>query len=430
MTDRLESRLAAHAAALEAPAGEPNWIDVRRKARRLAARRRALRLGATALIAIVAVFAATPAFGLRGRLIQVFASSEPAPSRVVKDFAELDLAAPAGMATGVIADEARDVLEVPLSTGKTAVLWVAPTRSGGFCLGLSTSGPRSGGGGGCDRDRSLRFSPGLSIPGPFTSDGRILRPPVVIDGDTLIARAARVEVRYEDGAVAETPVVWVSAPIEAGFFIYEIPEAHWEAGHRPSVLVVKDRDGKELARAANFFWPSLPIDRSTGIPVGAIESQRRELIAITTDQGTREALWVAPRQGGGRCQWLTSDGHPGRSAGCPPPAVDPPASKEIASVGLLSGSAPILFDGEVGEEVAALELRYQDGEVQRLQPVEGFVLAEIPSQHWPQGHRLYQVVALDALGREMSRRPFATETPGTYPCSKPVDLGAGMKACA
>jgi hypothetical protein len=42
----------------------------------------------------------------------------------------------------------------------------------------------------------------------------------VLDGDTLLRGAARVEIRFEDGKVAVTPVVWVSKPIDAGFFVY------------------------------------------------------------------------------------------------------------------------------------------------------------------------------------------------------------------
>jgi hypothetical protein len=75
----LESLLAARLAGLVASAGEPDWTDVRRKARRLAARRLALRVGTAAVIAVLAVLMATPALGLRGRLVQLFASSEPAP---------------------------------------------------------------------------------------------------------------------------------------------------------------------------------------------------------------------------------------------------------------------------------------------------------------------------------------------------------------
>jgi hypothetical protein len=430
MSESLESLLVARITELEAEAGAPDWADVRRKARRLTRRRLALRAGVAALIALLTVLMATPALGVRGRLVHLFSDSEPAPARVVTDFAQLDVAAPAGMAPGVVAGEARDVMEAPLSTGTSAVLWVAPTRSGGFCLGLSTNGRQSGGGGGCDRDRQGRFSPGLLIPGPVSPEGTVLMPPVVIDGYTLIPEAEKVEVRYQDGSLAETPIIWVSTPIDAGFFIYEIPKRHWEAGHRPASLILEDADGHELARAKSYLDDALQgMSRvtSAGAPAEAIVSQRRELIAITTEQGTREALWVAPRRGGGRCQWLTSGGQPGRQYGCRPRSVTPEVG-EIA-VGLLSGSAPILLEGELGMGVATLELHYQDGDVQRVQPVEGFVLAEIPSRHWPQGHRLDELVALDAQGGTISQRRFETDTPGTYPCAKPADLGDGEKAC-
>jgi hypothetical protein len=425
MSDRLEPLFAAELAALEAAAGEPDWTDVRRKARRLAARRLVLRAGTAAAVAVLAVVVATPALGLRGQLVHLFANGEPAPAHVVTDFSQLDVGAPAGMAPGVIAGEARDVMEVPLSTGKNAVLWVAPTRSGGFCSFLSTSGQGSGGGGGCDRDRLGRFGPGLSIPGPISPEGTVLEPPIVIDGRTFAPQAAQVEIRYEDGDLAHTPVVWVSAPIDAGFFVYEVPRRNWEAGHRPSLLVLEDADGHELARAPSHLDQALQAmtraGRSgTGVPAEAIAPQRRELIAITTEQGTREALWVAPRQGGGRCHWLTSDGRPGREQGCPPPDAEP--RPDIVAA-LLSGSAPILLEGQVGGGVATLELHYRDGDVQRLQAVDGFVLGEVPSRHWPRGHCLYELVALDAEGKEISRRSFGTETPGTYPCAEPVEPG-------
>jgi hypothetical protein len=247
MNARLEQVLTARLGELDAAVGTPDWTDVRRRARRRRARSRTARLASAGAVGLLTILAATPAFGLRGQLAELFGSGEPAPPPVVKDFGQIDVAAPPGMATGVIAGQARDVLEVPLSTGKNAVVWVAPTRSGGFCVFTSTEGRGSTGGGGCDRDRQGRFAPGLSIPGPISPDGEIEAPPVIFDGDTLIHGATQVEIRFEDGDSATVPVTWVSEPIDAGFFVYEVPQAHWGAGHRPTTLVLEDQDGNELA---------------------------------------------------------------------------------------------------------------------------------------------------------------------------------------
>ena len=264
MSDRLEQVLAARLGELQGPAGEPDWADVRRKAQRLTTRRHGLRMGTGVAAALVAVLAATPAFGLRGQLVELFSGGEPAPAPVTKDFSEIDVAAPPGMATGVIAGEARDVLEVPLSTGKTAVVWVAPTRSGGFCTFVSEN-RHTMGGGGCDRDRAGRFAPGLSIPGPISPQGEILEPPVLFGGDTLIQGAASVKVEFEDGSSASAPVTWVSAPIDAGFFVYELPKEHWQAGHRPTALVLEDADGNELARDTQLVRSIAEVQQPGGL---------------------------------------------------------------------------------------------------------------------------------------------------------------------
>lgn len=238
MTDRLDQVLTARFGELQGSASEPDWADVRRRARTVRARGRALKI---ALIAVVALLAAAPALGLRGRIVQLFGSSEPAPTKVVTSFAEMDVAAPPGMAPGVIAGETKEVARFPLSNGKTSVLWVAPTRSGGFCLEFSYAG------GGCDRDRQGDFSPGLGIPGPIGPEGGIQKPPVLVTGDTLLHDAASVDVQFEDGDV-KVPLTWVSPPIDAGFFLYEVPFAHLEPGHRLTALVLLDANGNELAR--------------------------------------------------------------------------------------------------------------------------------------------------------------------------------------
>jgi hypothetical protein len=247
MNGRLEEILAARLSELEATTWAPDWGDVRRRARRRRTRRNVAKLCSAGAVGLAAIIAATPALGLRGQIVQFFGGGEPAPPPVVKSFGQIDVAAPDGMATGVLSHQTRDVLEVPLSTGKMAVVWVAPTRSGGFCRFTSTEGRDSMGGGGCDRDRALQFAPGLSIPGPISPEGEIEAPPVIFDGDTLIHGASRVEIRFEDGDSATVPVTWVSEPIDAGFFVYEVPQTHWGARHRPVSLVLEDQNGHVLA---------------------------------------------------------------------------------------------------------------------------------------------------------------------------------------
>jgi hypothetical protein len=421
--DVFEPMLDAGRRELEASSREPDWDGVRRAARRLTRRREAARAGMCVVAAALAVTVATPAFGLRGELVQLFSSGEPAPAPVVKGFAELDVAAPHGMATGVVAEETREVMRVRLSTGKVAVLWVAPTHSGGFCMTLSS------GAGGCDRDRLGRFSPALSIPGPISPEGVILQAPVLFSGHTFVCGAARLKVRFEDGRVGQTQVLWVSKPIDAGFFIYEVPKAQWEPGHRPAAFVLEGAGGEILLQqdARGFFSMPPSTDPSTGVPSEAITSDAHAVLAITTEHGTREALWVAPRRGGGRCHWLTSNGVPVRTTGCHT-AARSPAPTSIGG-GLLSGSAPILFVAEVGTDVAKVELQFQDGTVELVRPSEGFVLLEIEARHWQQGHRLKSVLARDSRGQEISRVRFDPEMPGTYPCEKPVDVGGGETAC-
>jgi hypothetical protein len=99
-------------------------------------------------------------------------------------------------------------------------------------------------------------------------------------------------------------------------------------------------------------------------------------------------------------------------------------------VGLSSGSQPVLFDGLVGEGVASVELRYQDGVTERVEPVEGAVLAEIsPPTHYEPGRRLVEAVALGPLGNEVARHPFDPTSKGAYPCKQPEDAGAGVEMC-
>jgi hypothetical protein len=235
------------------PPDDPDWFEVRRLARR--GRRLRPRVVLAVAAALAAVAATAPAFGLGGKFVRIFESGEPAPAPIERSFAGLDAGAPPGFATGVVASQTRKIV-LP---GNVA-LWIAPTSRGGFCLFVV------GGGGQCDTARALKFWPTFSIGGDFSHQGLIENGPVLIDGSTTLDDAATVDVQFEDGSSVTIPVVWVSAPIDAGFFGYEVPAAHLRVGARPTLLILRDANGNELRRDSSaFVVPAFRQGASTGL---------------------------------------------------------------------------------------------------------------------------------------------------------------------
>jgi hypothetical protein len=137
-----------------------------------------------------------------------------------------------------IAARARRIASLYLK-GRDHVLLVAPTKGGGFCTSLS--GPY--GGTGCPLTGKLRASRGVLDPGT-TGDAS---GPILFDGHFTVAHVARLLVTYQDGATGTIPFVWVSKPISAGFFVYDL-SAHRRPGHRPIALSLFDTHGKQLYR--------------------------------------------------------------------------------------------------------------------------------------------------------------------------------------
>jgi hypothetical protein len=261
---------------------EPAWEDVllRAEARAatadgngrsvLASRRRAWpirrRWLAFALaVAAIAVLFATPAFGLLldlvGRTNVPFLKSGTAPLEVKRSFFDLSLGAPPGMAPDAIASQARRVA-VFRANGKQHILYVAPTRKGGFCEQFTDAF------GGCRASRIPlphfptfagavnSFLLDVSAEGsPFRinpKSGRVVGNPdtytTLVGGSTFASTAASIEVVYEDHTRTVIPFVYVSKPIDAGFFFYGIPEGHRRPGTRVAAIIVRDKSGRILAR--------------------------------------------------------------------------------------------------------------------------------------------------------------------------------------
>jgi hypothetical protein len=127
------------------------------------------------------------------------------------------------------------------------------------------------------------------------------------------------------------------------------------------------------------------------------------------------------RRGGGTC-FVFNQG-----SGCPPTAAlrHGPAF----AGGLSIGTRRVLFFAQARPTVAAIAFRYQDGSSERVAPVDGFVLHEITPQHYKPGARLTAAIGLDSAGRTLFTQNFHPQTPGVYPCKKPLARGYGVKSC-
>ncbi len=225
--------------------GRADWTEVLHRAGIAAAakRRRVSRRTVLALAGavIVGLAIAVPASGLPQTVINWLSASK-APEQAQKSFQSLDIGAPAGMAPG-LSGPARSVMEAKIS-GKNVNFWVAPTASGGFCLELQDYG------GGCDRNRQLPIS--------WTLAERTTKTPVILSGDALSTQVDHMELRFADGRTVSIPVVTVSDPINASFFIYEVPGDGPQAGDWPATLQAVDSDGKVIA-SDTFSYGAPPI---------------------------------------------------------------------------------------------------------------------------------------------------------------------------
>ena len=233
MIESLDTRLGA----LADPADDSSWLEVTGRARALRRRRR-VPVAVAAALALAFVVVA-PAVGLRGKIVQLFDDAAPAPERVEKSFASLDQGVPPSLGTGVEADRARKVLET-----QGVVLWLAPTTRGGFCSLVEVRG--TGGGGEC-----VTLYDRLSV--DVSLHGRI----ALIHGFAQQKRAASLVLGFQDGESASVPLVWVSAPVDTGFFAYAVPEQHLREGHLPTTLRLLAADGDELDRREIHGLPAV-----------------------------------------------------------------------------------------------------------------------------------------------------------------------------
>ena len=237
-----------------------DWDDVLRRAgvQPRSGRRRAAVLALASLSLAVALFA-TPAFGLRDAVLDLIGRSDvefeegaPAPEVIRKQFEDLALGAPPGQDPQAIPAAMRRAGTFKLG-GRNRALWLGPTRRGGFCYSLEGSG------GGCLRNEPF---PSGRIALTYQASSKPGEPVEAgpLQGWVLNRDAARITITFEDNTKVDVPFTYISAPIDAGVFVYDVPAANRLEPHRPRDVVVLDRAGTEIARETIRYGSIAPPD--------------------------------------------------------------------------------------------------------------------------------------------------------------------------
>jgi hypothetical protein len=232
-------------------------------------RRRPRRTVAVALALALIALLATPAFGVQGYVLRLlgrknvsFINSPSAPNVVKKQFLDLPLGAPRQFSPQVKAAQTRVVATFSIA-GHQRKLWVAPTRPGGYCYTFELNF------GGCRQTQADRSVGGKGQFGVTWEGGSLklgVNDSIVtrVGGDITAPGAAKITATYADGTSSDIPFIWVSTPIAAGFYSYDIPTAHWNKQHRLLALTLYAKSGKQLGRQT-FPYDAHP--RSVRIPL-------------------------------------------------------------------------------------------------------------------------------------------------------------------
>lgn len=213
------------------------WADALARAASLdgagrSRRPRRLAVAVAAFAVLAAIVFATPAWALV-RDILPFWSRPKAPASVRVVFSSLNLGEPRGMSPQARSGDTRDVGAFTFG-GRRRTLWVAPARNGGFCVLWLP-----GGGGGCSTaHRPLSTGALLVAPGI----------PEWITGDAAAPAVDHVVIRFSDGSSVRPRIVWVSSPIGAGFFAYDVPPGERTFRRHVTTVDAYDRAGALVAR--------------------------------------------------------------------------------------------------------------------------------------------------------------------------------------
>jgi hypothetical protein len=283
-----------------------DWDDVLRRSRiaaepapagprpRRFANRRAL-VWAFALATLLVILFATPAFGLLrdwiGRKDVPF-NGKTAPFVIKREFADQSIGVPKNWDPQAIAAQSREVAVFRLF-GKKEVVYVAPTRTGGFCVAFGKMGEM---GQSCARSRTaartlknyvVKLRPGSVNPqllsvssGGYRVSIHSARWNSWLSGVVFAKNATSLRVEYEDRTSAQIPFVYVSKPIDSGFFLWARPPGRSRVGKRPATVSARDSQGTLVARVSLLHDDYTYVRRpsKTGSTVPSKHRRRRPLV--------------------------------------------------------------------------------------------------------------------------------------------------------
>ena len=215
-----------------------DWADVLGRAGvvRAARRRRLALVAAFGAAALAAVLVATPARALV-RDVLPFWNQPSASQPDQRAFAEMNVGAPPGMSPDVVAGDTREVAHGTFG-GMSRTLWVAPTKDGGFCFLWSP------GGGGCNSG-THRIALGWTALSATRANVQGSQDAGFewVTGFAMTPSVSDVVIRFSDGASVHPNVTWVSAPINAGFFAYDVPSNEQSTSDHVTEIDAYDSNG-------------------------------------------------------------------------------------------------------------------------------------------------------------------------------------------
>ena len=336
---------------------------------------------AAAVVIVLAAFplAIGPALGF-GPALYSLSNSSPPPPQLKTVIFSLAQGAPRGMDPGLLPDKARVITTMRLN-GKNRELWAAPTTAGGMCYGWAAEG------GGCDR---LGTTP-LDVSWGVQADRQSI---ATLRGFVHSRYASEVEIRFADGEVVHPLLVKVTAPINAAFFSYDVPQDRQNPDKTVVAVVARDASGKVVTEQAA---PVSSASRPSPIADAQLAA-KQPAVQLDTRHG-QATIWSAPTGYGGRCAWSEFEGQSRFLAYCHPARYD----FDQFGIVPVATQDDVLLTGTLSSAIDSVLVRFADGAEARIAPDGGFLLYEIPSSHLAQGHQAALLIGLDRTGKEFTR---------------------------